>query len=87
MPTCCWSQRMPDGAAPPRYGYPPRRMRAEEAARYVGLSETAFLALGLSKHRIGGTVGWLIETLDAYLDGQPRGTVGSAPANEWDAAV
>ena len=52
----------------PRWGYPPRRLRAEEAARYVGLSETAFRALGLASVRIGGTVGWLREDLDAWLD-------------------
>jgi hypothetical protein len=54
---------------PRPYAYPPRRLRAPEAARYVGLSETAFLGLALPSVRIGGTVGWLIEDLDAFLDG------------------
>lgn len=68
---------MPDApatlAARPAYAYPPRRLRAAEAARYLGLSESAFLALGLPEHRIGGTVGWLREVLDAYLDRQAAG--------------
>jgi predicted DNA-binding transcriptional regulator AlpA len=51
-----------------RWAYPPRRLRVDEAARYVGLSETAFRALGLEPVRIGGTVGWLREDLDAWLD-------------------
>jgi predicted DNA-binding transcriptional regulator AlpA len=62
--------------AAPLYAYPARRMRAPEAARYVGLSETAFLALDLPSLRIGGTVGWLREDLDAWLDQQ----AGRAPA-------
>lgn len=73
---------MPDGAA--RYAYPPRRMRAEEAARYVGLSETKFRALNLPTHRIDGTVGWLRETLDAYLDQEAAGAVASTSPNPWD---
>ena len=51
-----------------RYAYPPRRLRVDEAARYCGLSETAFRALGLEPVRIGGTVGWLRDDLDAWLD-------------------
>lgn len=70
---------MPDGAGP-RYGYPPRRLRLAEAARYVGLSETAFRAIGLPAVRIGGTVGWLLDDLDAYLDRQAGRAAASQPA-------
>lgn len=77
---------MPDGAAP-RYGYPPRRLRAEEAARYIGVSETKLRALGLPTVRIDGTVGWLRDDLDAYLDRQAGRAVASAPSNDWDAVV
>ena len=66
-----------------RWGYPPRRLRGEEAARYVGLSETAFRALGIEPVRIGGTVGWLRDDLDAWLDRAagraPAGTVAADP--------
>lgn len=55
------------------YAYPPRRLRVDEAARYVGLSETAFLALRLPVVTIGRTVGWMLEDLDRYLD-QKRGS-------------
>lgn len=78
---------MPDGSAA-RYAYPPRRMRVEEAARYVGLSETAFRALALPEVRIGGTVGWLREVLDAWLDaraGREAPSPPQAPAG-WDGA-
>lgn len=71
---------MPDGAGSPRWSYPPRRMRLPEAARYVGLSETAFRALGLATVRIGGTVGWLRDDLDAYLDQQAGRAAASRPA-------
>jgi predicted DNA-binding transcriptional regulator AlpA len=76
---------MRDGATP-RFSYPPRRMRIEEAARYVGLSETAFRSLDLPALRIGGTVGWLRETLDEYLDAR-AGRAAPLRANEWDAVV
>ena len=78
---------MPDGAAPQRWSYPPRRMRVEEAARYVGLSVTAFRALELPTVRIGGTVGWLRDDLDAWLDQQAGRAAPSPAANEWDAVV
>jgi predicted DNA-binding transcriptional regulator AlpA len=59
-------------------------MRAEEAARYVGLSVTAFRALDLPQHRIGGTVGWLRDDLDAWLDRQAASTAALEPAaNPW----
>jgi excisionase family DNA binding protein len=74
---------MPDGA-PSRYAYPPRRMRVEEAARYVGVSETAFRALDLPAVRVGGTVGWLREDLDAWLDAR-AGRAAPSPEgpNPW----
>ena len=66
------------------YAYPPRRLRAEEAARYVGLSETAFRALGIEPVRIGGTVGWLREDLDAWLDrAAGRGPAAEMADNPW----
>ena len=77
---------MPDGAGP-RYAYPPRRMRVDEAARYVGLSETTFRALALPTVRIGGTVGWLRDHLDAWLDQQAGRAAPSPPRNEWDAVL
>lgn len=74
---------MPE-APVPRYSYPPRRLRVEEAARYVGLSVTAFRDLGLPSVRIGATVGWLLDDLDAYLDAQAgRRVASSATANPW----
>ena len=74
---------MPDGT---RYGYPPRRMRVDEAARYCGLSETAFRALRLPEVRIGGTVGWLREDLDTWLDAQAgRAATSPAASNPWHA--
>jgi len=78
---------VPDGAGP-RYAYPPRRMRVDEAARYVGLSETTFRALALPTVRIGGTVGWLKDDLDAWLDqqaGRAAPSQTTAPAG-WEAA-
>jgi predicted DNA-binding transcriptional regulator AlpA len=77
---------MPDGAGP-RYAYPPRRMRVDEAARYVALSETAFRALALPTVRIGGTVGWLRDDLDAWLDRQAGRAAPSRAASEWDAVL
>ncbi len=78
---------MPDGAAP-RFAYPPRRMRAPEAARYVGLSETAFRALDLPAVRIGATVGWLRDELDAWLDAQAGRNAPSTPQAPagWESA-
>lgn len=73
---------MPD-ALP--FAFPPRRLRVEAAAYYVGLSKTAFLALGLDPVRVGGTVGWLREDLDAWLD-QKRGQAPASPetaGNPW----
>jgi hypothetical protein len=73
---------MPDA----RYGYPARRMRVDEAARYVGLSVTAFRALGLPAVRINGTVGWLRDDLDAWLDARADRAAASEPAaNPWHA--
>jgi predicted DNA-binding transcriptional regulator AlpA len=77
---------MPDGAGP-RWPYPPRRMRVEEAARYVGLSVTAFRAIDLPTVRIGGTVGWLRDDLDAWLDAQAGRAAPSRASNEWDAVL
>lgn len=77
---------MPDGAGP-RYAYPPRRLRADEAARYIGLSVTAFRALALPAVRIGGTVGWLRDDLDAWLDQQAGRAAPSRASNEWDAVL
>jgi hypothetical protein len=78
---------MPDALPPaPHYAYPARRMRVEEAARYVGLSVTAFRALALPAVRINGTVGWLRDDLDAWLDAQRGREVASEPAsNPWHA--
>lgn len=76
---------MPDGAA--LYAYPPRRFRAKEAARYIGVSETKLRALGLPTVRIDGTVGWLLEDLDAWLDRRAGRAAASAPVNPWDAVV
>jgi hypothetical protein len=66
-------------------------MRVAEAARYVGLSESGFRALGLPTVRIGDTVGWLREDLDAWLDAQAGRTAASPPATAttpagWDTA-
>lgn len=67
-------------SAPAPYAYPPRRLRAEEAARYVGLSKSAFLGLTLPAVRIGTTVGWLREDLDAWVDqAAGRGAAYSDP--------
>lgn len=77
---------MPDGAAA-RWSYPPRRMRVEEAARYVGLSVTAFRDLDLPSVRIGGTVGWLRDDLDAWLDARAGRAAALPAANEWDAVL
>lgn len=65
---------MPDGSP---FAFPPRRLRVEAAAYYMGMSETAFRALGIASVRIGGTVGWLKEDLDAWLDQH----AGRAPAD------
>lgn len=73
---------MPD-ALP--FAFPPRRLRVEAAAYYMGMSKTAFLALGIDPVRIGTTVGWLREDLDAWLD-QKRGQApaeGAPPENPW----
>ena len=70
-----------------RPAYPPRRMRLPDAAHYVGLSESGFrdrVAPAVDPVRIGGTVGWLREDLDAWLDGQAGRVAASAP-NPWDA--
>ena len=78
---------MPDGAGP-RYACPPRRMRAREAAHYIGVSKTKLRALGLPTVRIDGTVGWMIEDLDRYLDqqaGRAAPSRAAAPAG-WEAA-
>lgn len=74
-------------SAAARWSYPPRRMRVEEAARYVGLSVTAFRALDLPEHRIGGTVGWLRDDLDAWLDARAGRAAALPSANEWDAVL
>lgn len=60
--------------APP-YAFPPRRMRIEAAAYYCGMSESAFhdrVAAEVDPVRIGGTVGWMREDLDDWLDRQAR---------------
>lgn len=70
---------MPDGPPP----WPPRRLREDEAAYYVGLSASAFrVRCSVQPVRIGATVGWLREDLDAWLD---RQRAGSAPSqrNPW----
>jgi len=77
---------MPDGAGP-RYAYPPRRLRVDEAARYIGVSETKLRALGLPTVKIDGTVGWMLEDLDRYLDAQAGRAAPSRASNEWDAVL
>jgi hypothetical protein len=77
---------MPDGAGQPRW-LTPRRMRAREAAHYIGVSKTKLRALGLPTVRIDGTVGWMIEDLDRYLDQQAGRAAPSQPRNEWDAVL
>jgi predicted DNA-binding transcriptional regulator AlpA len=77
---------MPDGATAPRYGFPPRLMRAPAAAYYLGMSESAFrerVAPDVPPVRIGGIVGWLRESLDAWLDRQAGADARSPQANPW----
>lgn len=73
---------MPD-ALP--FAFPPRRLRVEAAAYYMGMSETAFRALGIEPVRIRGTVGWLREDLDAWLDQHRPVAPADAPPpeNPW----
>jgi excisionase family DNA binding protein len=54
-------------------GYPPRLLRAESAARYLGMGTRTFLRLvaegKLPKpKRIGGMVAWDRYRLDAFVD-------------------
>lgn len=72
---------MPDGA----YSYAPRVLRSAEAARYVGMSESAFLAHDRKPDPIAlgpKARGYLREDLDAMVDR----LAGRAPASEEDYA-
>ena len=46
--------------------FPPRLMQAATAARYLGMSRTKFLTLGLPRKRVGGNVLYDRLDLDAY---------------------
>lgn len=74
----------------PPCAFPPRRMRIEAAAYYCGMSETAVrerVAAQVDPVRIGGTVGWMREDLDAWLDRQARQGTASNGYPDAKAAV
>jgi predicted DNA-binding transcriptional regulator AlpA len=74
----------------PPYAFPPRRMRIEAAAYYCGMSETAFrerVVAEVAPVRIGGTVGWMREDLDTWLDRQAQREAASNAYPDAKAAV
>ena len=50
------------------YGYPPRLMKAREAARYLGMSESKFRSIGLTSKKPDGNRYWDVRDLDDYAD-------------------
>lgn len=50
------------------YAFPPRMMRASQAAYMLGIGKTTFLTLGLPKHKIGGCVVYDLHDIMAYAD-------------------
>jgi hypothetical protein len=73
--------------APSEMPHWPRRMGAELAAAYVGVSPTKFLAGVGGKYpkpfKDDGNTLWYIEDLDDALDREKTGGAVLA-ANEWD---
>lgn len=54
---------------PPRViAYPPRLMKAREAAEYLGMSETRLRAVGPSPRRVGRWVVYDRKDLDRWAD-------------------
>ncbi|MBR0676655.1 AlpA family phage regulatory protein [Roseomonas alkaliterrae] len=78
---------MPDAPLP----FTPRALRAELAALYCGMSESAWLALvkgGGAPPPVRLTPRipvWLREDLDAWLDARAGRAAASMAANPWDA--
>lgn len=77
---------MPDGAGP---AWVPRGLRAADAARYVGVSESWWLGevrAGRAPQgvRLGrAIVVWLREDLDAWVDRQAGRVPASEVVNPW----
>lgn len=72
----------------------PRGLRAEEAARYCGISRSslhALVARGQAPRPVHPTPGiaiWLREDLDRWLDGLAgRPAPSPQPVNSWDALL
>ena len=71
-----------------RPSYPPRMMRAPEAARYVALSESKFhelvkagrIAEPLRSEQRGRVVAWDVNDLDSYVDSLRD---AAEAANDW----